>query len=178
MKTFVLSVCVLTLAIPTLAFAQKPKETFKTSIVQQDKGADVSKFKTYAWTPGHPALLPEVDKEIVAAIDAQLAARGLTKAAKGDVLVSYHSVEREDVDLKTFDEKAPAAGAQRQEAQTVRVGTLVVDLKDGATNKLVWRAKAEGVTSNLPAANRTAFLNEAAAKLFELYPGAKGAGKK
>jgi hypothetical protein len=116
MKTFVLSVCALTLAIPTLAFAQKPKEAFKVSLIQQDKGADVTKFKTYAWTPGHPALLPEVDKLIVEAIDAQLAARGLTKAAKGDVLVCYHSVERED----GRSEDVRREGASRSSARRLR----------------------------------------------------------
>jgi hypothetical protein len=172
MKTFVLIVCVLALAIPTLAAAQKAKEPFTASVVQLDKTVDVTAFKTYSWTPGHPSLLPSVDKVLVAAIDAQMAAKGLTKADKGDVLVCYHSVERQDVDLKTFDEKAPAAGAERPMAQMVRVGSLVIDLKNPATNKLIWRVKGEGVTSNLTDANRAEFLNAAVAKLFTLYPAA------
>jgi hypothetical protein len=112
---------------------------------------------------------------IVAAIDAQMAAKGLTKADKGDVVVSYHSVERQDVDLKTFDEKTPAAGAERPMAQMVRVGTLVIDLKNPETNKLIWRVKGEGVLKDVPNAE---FLNAAVAKLFTLYPTAPSAGKK
>jgi hypothetical protein len=178
MKTVVLIVCVLALALPSMVQAQKPKEPVKVSLVQHDKATDMTKFTTYSWTPGHPSLNPDVDKAIVADIEAQLAARGLTKAAKGDVLVCYHSVEREDVDLSTFDEKPPAAGAERKMAQTVRVGTLVVDLKAGATNKLFWRAKAEGATSTVPVESRTAFLNDVVTKLFALYPGSAPAGKK
>ena len=179
MKTFGLILCVLALATATVAVAQKAKEPITVTLVQHNKGTDFTKFKTYTWTSGHPAIDPAVDKLIVAAIDAQLAAQGLTRADKGDLIVTYHSVERTDVDLKTFDEtKAPPTGTERQAAQMARVGTLVVDLKNGATSALVWRAKAEGVTSNIPTANRPAFLNDAAARLFTLYPLAKGAGKK
>jgi hypothetical protein len=177
MKTFMSTLCVLALAIPVVAVAQKPKEPVTVSLIQHDAATDFTKFKTYSWTRGHAAIDPTVDAQIVAAIDTQLAAKGLTRAEKSDVVVCYHSVERVDVDLATFDEN-PAPGAARRVAQTVRVGTLVVDLKSATTNALVWRAKAEGVTSNLPAANRPAFLNGAVAKLFALYPPPKTARKK
>ncbi len=178
MKTFVLMLCVLVLAAPSLVLAQKPKEGVTVAVIQLDKATDVTKFKTSSWTPGHPALDPEGHKAIVADIDAQLEARGLKKAATGDVLVCYNAVQREDVDLSTFDDKPPAAGAERKMAQIVRVGTLVVDLKSAATNKLFWRAKAEGAMRTPLAQDWSARLNDAIVKLFTLYPGAKPAGTK
>ncbi len=178
MKSFVLLLCVLALAVPSLVLAQKPKEGVTVALVQQDKAADITKFKTYSWTPGHPALDPEANKAIIADIDAQLEAHGLTKAASGDLLVCYHAVQREDVDLSTFDDKPPAPGTERKMAQTVRVGTLVVDLKAGATKQLIWRAKAEGAMRNPPAENWPTLLNDAITKLFTLYPAAKPSGRK
>jgi Domain of unknown function (DUF4136) len=45
-----------------------------------DKTADFPTFKTYAWRQGTPAGEAFLDKRIVATIDGQLAAKGLTKA--------------------------------------------------------------------------------------------------
>src|SRR5512138_3250352 len=69
--------------------------------VTPEKGVDYSKFKTYAWTKGQPANTQAIDAQIVAAVDRELAALGMTKAASNpDVLVTYYSVSRTDVDVK------------------------------------------------------------------------------
>jgi len=136
-------------------------------VVQQDKTIDVAKFKTYSYEAGHPAILEEVDQRILAALEAQLTAKGLKKVPSGpaDAIVSYHAVQRQDVDLSTFD-KAKAAG---QPAGMLKVGAMAVDLKDAATGKLAWRAKVEDVLRGDKAA-QLATIDKIVAALFEKYP--------
>jgi hypothetical protein len=164
MKRFVVAVCLLALIIPGAVLAQKPKVT----VLRLDKSADVSKFKTYEWTPGSKALDPAWDAAIIAAIDKELAAKGLQKGAPGDVLVSYHAVQQDNVDLSTFDPKAATAGAAA--AQIVKVGTLAVDLRNPATRVVVWRVAGEGAIKEMPAAERDAFVGKFVAALFAMYP--------
>jgi hypothetical protein len=147
--------------------AAAPAQT--AQVVQHDKTIDVSKFKTYSFETGHPAILEEVDRRILAALEKQLAAKGLQKAEAGqaDAIVTYHAVQRQDVDLTTFD-KAKAAG---QAPAMLKVGAMAVDLKDAATAKLAWRAKVEDVLRGDQAA-QLATIDKAIAALFEKYPAA------
>ena len=83
MKSFI-AAAALVLLLPALALAQKTSFDF-------DKTADFSKFKTYALKDGTKVGDPLVDNRIVAAIEAELAAKGLTRSdAKPDVVVVYH----------------------------------------------------------------------------------------
>ena len=155
------------LLCPGLAVAQKATPT----VVQLDKSVDFAAFKTYSYEPGHPAILKEVDARVVAGIEKQLGALGLTKAAagKGDIVVTYHTVQRNDVDLSTFDNTQPAAGGERKAAQTLKIGTLAVDAKVASTGKLAWRAKVERVFSG-DAATQLKAVDDAVAAVFGLYP--------
>lgn len=167
MKKLALVACVLALVLPVAALAQK---AFSPSVRVHDKSVDLSKLKTYEWTAGHKALDPEVDKAIVAAIDKELAARGFKKGSPADVAVTYHAVQRTDVDLSTFDNKPPAAGAQRAAAQVLKVGTLAIDLANPTTKAVIWRVAGEGALKDMPAAERQAFVAKAVAELFAAYP--------
>ncbi len=77
--------------------------------VTADKTVDFSKFKTYTWTPGQPSADKRVDARVVAAVDRELKELGLTPATAGqsDVLVSYYSLSRTDVNVNG---KADAKG--------------------------------------------------------------------
>lgn len=164
MKKFVLAVCLLALMVPAVAHAQK------VTVLQSDKSADVTKFKTYEWTPGHKALDPAWDKAIVAAIEKELAAKGLKPGKPGNVLVAYHAVQREDVDLSTFDAKAAATGTQA--AQVIKVGTLALELRNPATRAVIWRVAGEGAIKDVAPAERDAFIAKMVTALFEKYPAA------
>jgi hypothetical protein len=167
MKRLVLAVCLLALVIPVAALAQ----TTAVSVLRMDKSADFSKIKTYEWTPGQKALDPAWDKAIIAAIDKELAARGIKKGAPGDILVAYHAVQRADVDLSTFDQKAAAQGGAA--AQVVKKGTLAIDLRNPSTRTVIWRVAGEGAIKEMPDAERDAFLAKMVAALFEKYPATK-----
>ncbi len=165
MKKFVLVVCLLALIVPSAALAQK------VTVLKSDKTADVAAFKTYEWTPGHKALDPAWDKAIVAAVEKELAAKGLKPGKPADVLVAYHGVQREDVDLSTFDPKAAAAGTRA--AQVIKMGTLVVELRNPTSREVIWRVAAEGAIKDVAAAERDAFVARMVAALFEKYPAKK-----
>src|SRR5213594_2852269 len=80
--------------------------------VDHDRTADFRARRTYAWMKGTEAPNTLVEKRIRAAVDDQLRAKGLTR------------VEGE-ADLHDYT-----------------TGTLVVDLVDPASNKLIWRGVA------------------------------------
>ena len=68
-----------------------------------DKTANFAAFKTYAHKDGTKVGQPLIDERIVAAIDAQLAAKGLTKAeADPDVFVVYHIAFDKQKDISTY----------------------------------------------------------------------------
>ena len=71
--------------------------------VKEAKPAALAKAKTYIWTNSQPSFDKDVDRQIVAAVDRELAARGFTKldAAPSDVVVTYASLSRTDTDLKS-----------------------------------------------------------------------------
>ncbi len=167
MKRLALHACILAVFLSAAALAPKPAGPV---VLTQDKTFDFSKLKTYAWGGSHPAQDKTYDKIIVAAIEAQLASKGLTQASPADVDVAYHTVERIDVDLSTFDEKEPAQGAAREPAKMVHVGTLIVDFRDAATRKVLWRVSWEGVLTKMAPAEAEQFLTDKVASVFKLYP--------
>jgi hypothetical protein len=168
-RTLSISV-LLVLVVVAAALAQKAAGV---TVLVSDKAADFSKFKTYEWAPGHKALDPAWDKAIIDGIDKSLAVQGLTKGAPADILVEYHSVQSDEVDLRTFDNKAPAQGAERASAQIVKKGTLVIDLRDPASRKVVWRVAAERAITEMTGAERDAFVARLVVTMFEKYPAAK-----
>jgi len=169
MKRILSIAFLLVLIVAAVGLAQKSA----INVLVSDKGTDFSKFKTYAWAPGHKALDPGWDKAITEAIDKTLAAHGLTKGAPADVLVEYHAVQSEDVDLRTFDNKTPAQGQERASAQLVKKGSLAIDLREPASRKVVWRVAGEQAISAVTGAERDAFLENLVTSMFAKYPGAK-----
>ncbi len=166
MRTRIALVILLALACAAPTFAQAKKAT----VVHIDKTVDFAKFHTYSLEMGQPAIVKEVDARIVADIEAELKALGLMKASSGsgDIIVTYYSVTRTDVNLATFDEQ-PKAGAQRKSAETYKVGTLVVDVKPASKATPAWRAKVEGVLKGDPATQlRT--VDQAVIGIFFVYP--------
>jgi hypothetical protein len=137
-----------------------------------DRKADFRAFRTYAWSKGHEAYIPEVHTAIVAAIDAQMAAAGFSKAAPGtaDVTLRYDSLRSSDVDLKTF-EKLYRDGLDTS-ASTKTLGRLAVVMSDAKSEARLWTALARRRLSEDPA-KRNEDVSLIVASLFEKYPGRK-----
>ena len=144
-----------------------------------DRGADFSRYKTYAWTRG-TELKDELNHaRIVRAVDAQLAAKGLTgiePSANPDVLVAYHASFERNLEIQGFSHGWGPLGLGPDRAgsariQPVLVGTLVVDVTDARTNTIVWRAVASSdinpATSPRKRDEKIAGTTE---KMFKSYP--------
>ncbi|MFI5072601.1 MAG: DUF4136 domain-containing protein [Terriglobales bacterium] len=115
-------------------------------IVQFDRAADFSKYKTFAIRNGqlssrNPALNSDlVKKRFDSDIERYLTARGLTEVADHpDLNVVYRFGSARKMKVETYP-----AGWYGWGTRAVRVpyaeGTLVLDLRDPSTHSLVWRA--------------------------------------
>ena len=127
------------------------------------KPAALVKARTYAWTVSQPSPDKNVDALIVAAVDRELGARGFTKVASGqsDVLVTYISQRRTDVDLK----KAKKGEASPEYA----VGALIVDLSDPTNRQALFRVRMDTPLESDPATYEAA-IGAAVKAMFEKYP--------
>ena len=89
--------------------------------IEQDWNNDFTRYRTYAWSQGAPARDPSVESEIRAAVDFELPFKALERvetASLADLYVSTYASVGE-----------PA-------------GTLVINLVDARSGKLVWRGQA------------------------------------
>jgi len=134
--------------------------------VKAAKPAALAKAKTYVWTKSQPSFDKDVDRQIIAAVDRELSARGFTKvdAAPSDVVVTYASLSRTDADLKSKPDK-DKGGALREYA----VGTLVVDMRDPANKDSLFRVRMDTPIDKDPVKLEAA-INAAVAAMFEKYP--------
>jgi hypothetical protein len=129
------------------------------------KNVDFAKFKSYSWSKTQPARLKSVDEQIVAAIDRELKDLGMAKAASGpgDVLVTYRSLQRTDVDVKA---KGDAAGIKPE----LSVGTLVVDLLEPGTQRQFLRMRLDKPMDAADPAKLESAINTGVAEMFAKYP--------
>ena len=140
-------------------------------------GTDFSKYHTYKWVPVEGASHPNqiVDAEIKQSIDAQLTAKGLTKATggKADLYVGYQTAVDQQKQWNAYGEGGRwfGGGMATVNSQTIDVGTLIVDMYDPATKQLVWTGQA---TKTLDPSNNQQKneknLDKAMTKLFKTFP--------
>ena len=167
------------LLLPAVAFAQKVSYDY-------DKTANFASFKTYAHKDGTKVGQPLIDERIVAAIDAQMAAKGFTKAESNpDVFVVYHVAFDKQKDISTFSSGYGGGygpygwgwgggwggGTSTTQVRDILIGTLVIDLADAKQGQLAWRGMATKEVS--PQANpekRDKNINNAVKKVFKNYP--------
>jgi len=148
-------------ALTAAAAAQMPKYGVT---VKADKKVDYAKFKTYSWTKGQPSAVKAIDAQVMAAVDHELSALGMTKATSGpgDVLVAYYSLTRTDVNHKA---KADAEGKLPQYS----VGTLVVALLDPPDRRRLLQLRID-TPIEVERDKLEASINGAVGALFEKYP--------
>jgi uncharacterized protein DUF4136 len=155
-RTFAL-VSTIAASLVTGAAAQKYGATAKV-----EKNVDVAAMKTYKWTPGRPSTDKAIDGLIIAAVDRQLEGVGMKAATAGepDVLATYYSVTRTDVDIKA---KPDEKGLRPERT----VGSLVVALLDPSSRKpLVQLRIDQPVDRNNVESSVTTLVDD----LFAVYP--------
>jgi hypothetical protein len=166
------------LVAPTLIGAQKTSYDY-------EKTASFAGFKTYAHKQGTPVGQSLIDDRIVAAIDAQLGTKGLTKAASDpDVFVVYHMAFDKEKDISTYSSGHGgygaygwgwgggwAGGTTSTQVRDILVGTLVIDMADARKGQLVWRGMGvKEVDTQANPEKRDKSINKAVEKIFKNYP--------
>ena len=153
-----------------------------------DRGLDFTRYRTFDWGPADalPAGDPRLERDaffqdhIQGAIERNMVARGFERAAAAtepDVRVHFHAVIDRRLDVNQVDYQS--GYCSRNDCQTgvsdYEEGTLVVDLIDVRTNRLVWRGWArdsvEGVLDNQDRLARK--IEEAVRLMFARLPAAR-----
>ena len=180
MKRILVTLAVGIVLAPALAMAQKVSYDY-------DKTATFATFKTYAHKDGTKVGQPLIDDRIVAAIDAELAAKGFTKSdANPDVFVVYHVAFDKQKDISTFSSGYAGgygaygwrygggwagSGTTSTTVRDILVGTLVVDIADAKKGQLAWRGMGvKEVDTQANPEKRDKSINNAMKKIFKNYP--------
>ena len=155
------------LALATIALAMDVKTDF-------DHHANFSQYKTYSFakveTPD-----PLWDDRVKEAIDRALSAKGWTRVPSGgDVSIVAVGTTREKQTLQTFYDGFDGwfwggFGQSTTYVEHYPVGTLIVDLFDTNTKKLIWRGSATDALTGKPDKDEKK-LEKAVSKLFEHFP--------
>jgi uncharacterized protein DUF4136 len=130
---------------------------------QVDRSADFTRYHTYDWGPADA--LPATDvrlgenpffvDDVHGAIDTELTRRGLVRASaeRADLLVHYHAAVTGRVEVEPRQStRGPVQGQLQRDCvgddcvprvTGYEAGTLVIDIVDTASGRLVWRGWAE-----------------------------------
>lgn len=158
-------------------------------------GATFAKSGTYAWLPEPPVIhagpvidRTALDKRVRTAVDAEMPRRGFTLDTTGTptYFVGYHAALQSSLDSKTLDEKygygATYAwgygsdgrwgfGPDRQVQSSYSQGSLILDVVNPQTKKLVWRGSAEGpVVLDATPEERQKRVNDAVKGILAQFP--------
>ncbi len=115
---------------------------------EQDWDTDFARYRTYAWSEreGVAARDPSIESQIHTAVDFELPFKGLKKvetAGSPDLYVStYASVEEQVIDQMGYEVGTSGAATSRAGTLTLPTGTLVIDVVDARSGKVVWRGQA------------------------------------
>lgn len=168
----------LLLALSAVASAQDIKYNYVA-------GTDFSKYKTYKWVKVPNGQYPNsiLDGQIMQAIDAQLALKGLTKTEDNpDLYVIYQVAVDQEKQWNSYSTGGSPWGwggwggwggmsTTQTTTSTINVGTLNCDIYEVASKKQIWRgAASKTLGSGKDPQKVQKNLNKAMAKLFKKYP--------
>jgi hypothetical protein len=178
-KLLVLSLFVLAAGAGTAA-AQDTRYNF-------DKSADFTAFKTYKWVAikGASQMSDLVDKQIKAAMDAELAKKGLTKtdSDSADLYVGYQAGVGQEKEYTSFDTGwgygpgygrgwyGGGGGMTTGTTSTIYVGQLALDMYSVKPHTLVWRGVAsKTIDPEAKPEKQEKNLKKAVEKMLKNYP--------
>jgi len=152
-----------------------------------DPAIDFSKLSTYDWMPdpepGGPGINDSLTRDrVYRAVDRVLADRGYVHHVSGtpDFLVGYYGAVETRLDVRSLDDYYgyrpgwSGPGYRRGIRTYVREydqGTLILDISDPHTSKLMWRGSAQAeVDRKRTPYEREATINEAVNRILEHFP--------
>jgi hypothetical protein len=153
-------------------------------------------YRTYAWLPMKEGANPRVYNPIIQArvqqaVDHHLQSRGFKKAEEGqkaDFNIGWHGAIDQKVDVDYVNSYygygwdpwydpfyGPVAyggsGVSTPVVREYSEGTLILDVVDGDTNKLVWRGTAQAeLSENMSPEKSQSLINQASDKLLAKFP--------
>ena len=150
-----------------------------------DRTVNFNEYKTYSWEKVHTQNPLWVDR-IKAAVNSALTAKGWTQVESGgNVSVMAMEMTRSQQTLNTYYDSFGGGGGwgwrggfggglggfgdATTTEETYKVGTLVVDLFDSSTKKLIWRGSASDTLSDKSNKN-IKNLDKGVDKMFEHFP--------
>jgi len=137
-----------------------------------DPRTDFAAYKGYAWLPAprEERMNPLVRDRVVAAVDRALQAKGYRTSSSPDFKVATHAATENRVSVTDWGYGYWRAGGGVDVYQ-YQVGTLILDIVDAKTNRLVWRGTASGVVDPSPKPEETTKrINEAVEKMLANFP--------
>jgi hypothetical protein len=121
----------------------------------RQSGIDFAQYRTYDWGPADmlPTGDPRLDKNhfflhhLRGAVEKLMAARGYVRSTRRmpDLLIHYHATINQRIDVYGVDREHGYCYDDDCKARVVayEAGTLVLDIVDARTNKVIWRGWAQ-----------------------------------
>ena len=160
-------------------------------------GTDFSKYHTYTWVDevkgvpkvgGQPDQI--LDAQVKQAVDSQMAAKGLTRAAdadKADLILGYQlAIDREQqingfangwggYGLGGWGPWGGGLDSFSASTSTINIGTFILGMYDPAAKKLVWIGAAQhSIEPSKKQEKNQERLNKGAQKLLKSFPPSLG----
>jgi hypothetical protein len=143
-----------------------------------DRSANFTQYKTYSWEKVQTQDPLWVDR-IKSAVSATLQEKGLTPVASGgDIAIVAMEMTKNQQTLNTFYDsfgggwgwrRGGAFGDATTTTENYKVGTLVVDLFDANSKKLIWRGSSSDTLSDKSDKNIKE-LDKGVKKMFDHFP--------
>jgi hypothetical protein len=154
--------------LATASFAQQVKTDY-------DRNVNFSQYKTYSWEKVKTQDPLWADR-IKSAVDADLTAKGWTQVpSDGNISLVAMEATKNEKTLNTFYNgfgggwRWGGFGNATTTVDTYKVGTLVLDMFDTQTKKLVWRGSASDTLSDKTDKN-IKNLNKGVQKMLKHFP--------
>ena len=153
-----------------------------------DQQADFTKYKTYKWVElkGGDTIDPLMAKQITAAFEKNLAAKGQTKVEgdNADQFIGYQAAVDKEKQMQTWDTGMYGAGwgpryyggyygggSSTTTTSTIYIGSVALDMYDAGTKNLVWRGIAsKQIDTKANPEKRAKNLDKGSAKMLKNYP--------
>jgi hypothetical protein len=149
-----------------------------------ERGLDIRQYHTYDWGAADalPATDPRLERDpffhdhLRGAVEKAMATRGFewSLTDRPDLLLHYHANISERIDVDRLESRYGSCASEGCSVPTIQyeAGTLVIDVIDARTNRLVWRGWAQqavtGMLNNQDTMARQ--INEAVARMFVDFP--------
>lgn len=149
-----------------------------------DPDVDFSEYKTFRWYQGKPVpgdelvMYPNIRKRFIQTTTEQLSTKGLSlvESTGADIVAVIHAAKQDRMQMTEFGGYSwydpwwgPYSG--RVDVSYYEAGTVVIDLVEAESKKLVWRGLATGIIQrhDSPAKMKEA-VDNIVTKIIQWYP--------